>query len=837
MSESSAINAKPARRHLLKFKRPTALRGWVGIAPGERIFAPPILTRCHSPFTLCARSTNFRMNDAVATADFETTSAAGYYWDSVKGKWHGPPGAAQNKKGLPVIGAAAYAAHPSTRALTLSYKIPGQPRRRWQPGKTLPQDLFDWLARGGDFEAHNVMFERLVWTLVCVPRYGFPPLDPARLHCSAATARVNALPGALRNLGDVLGLSVRKNADGKRLLDKFSMPRNPTKKDPRIFVTLAEDPEDAELLFAYCDQDVDTERAAAAHPLMRPMTPAEREFWLEDQAINWRGIAIDRKGVRDCIVILDQALARYGDEFRALTGFDPTQLKETSGWLAAQSVFMDSMDADAVANALKRRDLPAPARRALEIRELTGSASVKKLYSLESRASPDNRVRDLIVHHGARTGRPTGEGPQPLNLPKAGPRLVTCARCAKPFHPKHSHCAWCMAPAVPGAKAQWKVGMVDAVLEIMADHSLELVEWFFGDALLAISGCIRGLFIADEGLELIASDYSAIEAVVIAMLAGQKWRIQAFRDKVDIYLASAARITGGSVEAYLAYEHEHGEHHPDRQKIGKVAELGLGFGGWIGAWRAFDDSDTFADSEVKEFIIAWREASPAIVELWGGQWRGLPWDTVNGRPERYGFEGAAVNAIEYPGQIFTHAGIAFEVRGAGQRPSTIDGADGEPTGLRVVDPTYAGTLIVTLLSGRELTYHEPMLSPATRDFSAPGALSISYMTWNSNPKYGPMGWVRMGTFGGRLTENIVQAIAHDILRFAILNLRNAGFPTVLHVYDEVLAEIPRGAPPAPGQPDLRLVRFELIMATLPSWALGWPVRAAGGWVGQRYRKV
>lgn len=769
----------------------------------------------------------------TATMDFETKSAAGFYWNEAKQKWDGPPGSAQNKKGLPVIGAPAYAAHPSTRVLTLSYYVPGYGMSRWRPGLPLPQLLFDWLAGGGDVEAHNVMFERLIWTLVCVPHYGFPPLDPVRLHCSAATARVNALPGGLANLGDVLRLDVKKDADGKRLLDKFTMPRKPTKKDPRVFVTVEEEPDDAERLYGYCDRDVEAERGASAHRLMRPMTPAEREFWLVDQEINWRGIAIDRKGVRDCIVILDQALARYGEEFRALTGgIDPTQLQAASGWLSAQGVYMPSMDAETVAHMLRKPDLPPMARRALEIRELIGSASVKKLYSLESRASPDNRVRDLIVHHGARTGRPTGEGPQPLNLPKAGPKLATCGPCRKPYHPKHSSCPFCAAPAVPGAKTRWSVDMVDDVLDVMADHSLELVEWYFGDALLAISGCIRGLFIADEGNELIASDYSAIEAVVIAMLAGEQWRIDAFNSKTDIYLASAARITGGSVAAYEAYFREHGENHPDRQNIGKVAELGLGFGGWIGAWRVFDDSDTFTDEQVKELVLAWRAASPAIVELWGGQWRGSPW---NGYAERFGFEGAAVNAIQYPGTVFTHAGIQFELRGfVAPRMEIQRDYSGNPYEAFVGG--YAGTMIVTLLSGRELTYHEPRLDPSTREWASPGELSISYMTWNSNPKYGPLGWVRMSTFGGRLTENIVQAIAHDLLRFAILALRAAGFPTVLHVYDEIVSEIPKGAPAPPGAIDARLTLFERLMGSLPAWAAGWPVRASGGWIGRRFRK-
>ena len=744
---------------------------------------------------------------ARATMDWETKSEAGYFWNERLGKWEGPPGAPQNKKGLFVIGAAAYAEHHTTDILTLSYHLPdGRGVRRWRPGLPPPLDLFAWIVGGGAIEAHYGMFERLIIEHVASRLYGFPVPKPEQWYCSAATARVNAYTGALGNLGDVLGLSVRKNKDGKRLLDKFSVPRKPTKGDPRFWIAPADDPVDAEGLYAYCDEDVLTEMAAS--DAMPPMTEAEREFWLFDQECNHRGLAIDRAGVRDCLAILNQALERYGDEFRIITnGLNPTQLEALKGWLAARGVRAYSLDADALEALLKRSDLTSEVRRVLEIRDLIGSASVKKLFSMENMASSDDRLRNLMVHHGARTGRPTGEGAQPLNMPKDGPKLVTCS-CGKPYAPKHDACPWCGATKPAEPRLQWRPDMADPVLDVMASRSLDLVEYYFGDAVHAIMGCVRSLFVGGEGHELLASDYTAIEAVVTAMLAGEQWRIDAFTAGEDIYLASAARITGGSVEAYKAYAAANGEHHPDRQKIGKVAELGLGFGGWINAWRNFDDSDNFTDAEVKGHILAWRDASPRIVELWGGQWRGKPWD---GYAERYGFEGAAVNAIQYPEHTFDHAGIKFFMRG--------------------------DALIVRLLSGRELTYHEPRLEPSTRDYAAPGELSITYSTWNSNAAYGAFGWVRMSTYGSRLTENIVQAIAHDILRFAILGLREAGFAVVLHVYDEIVAEVPERPATPPSVPDPQIAVFEAIMGRMAPWCAHWPVRAAGGWRGKRYRKA
>lgn len=787
--------------------------------------------------------------------DFETYSEAGYVWNEATRKFEVPKAA--RKKGLNTVGANVYSEHPSTEVLTLSYKLPafwvdvsGGPRiggykRRWKPGDPPPQDLFDYLAAGGVLEAHNVMFERLIWANVCVPKYGWPSLEPYRyqLRCSMATARVNSLPGPLGELGTVLGLTLKKDADGKRLLDKFSVPRNPTKADPRTRIRPQDDPDDAERLYGYCDRDIDAE--AEASGVMRPMDPAELLFWWVDQEINWRGIAVDRDGLHNCMAVLEQALERYGEEYREITGLNPTQLEATKGWLAAKGLRLYSMDEDSVEEALKNLPPPPPGvvdprRRVLEIRQLIGSASVKKIYAMDHQASRDDRLRNLIVHHGARTGRPTGEGPQPLNLPKSGPELVWCGvardrpqrpgTCGRPYRPSLDACPWCSAPkALDEKKTEWSAKAAVFVLEIMAARSLELVEWFFGDAVLCIMGCVRGLFVAGPGHDLIASDYSAIEAVVTAMLSKCEWRIQTFRDKKDIYLESAAKITGRTAAEYAAYKAEHGVNHPDRQKVGKVAELALGFMGWIAAWRQFDDSPTFTDQEVKQKILAWRDASPEIPELAGGQTRGAPWDR-DCRPECYGFEGAAVQAITFPGNVFTVAGVTFHLEGY------------EPPRMEPVSPAWwmpgdpilqevggkLGALIITLPSGRRLTYHQPRLAPATRAYAAHWEKSITYMTWNTNPKYGPTGWVPMSTYAGKLIENIVQAIAHDILRFAILNLRAAGYHTVLHVYDEIVVEVPEGCG--------SLEEVERIMGIMPPWAQGWPVRASGGWRGKRYRK-
>lgn len=228
-------------------------------------------------------------------------------------------------------------------------------------------------------------------------------------------------------------------------------------------------------------------------------------------------------------------------------------------------------------------------------------------------------------------------------------------------------------------------------------------------------------------------------------------------------------------------------------------ELALGYMGWVGAWRNFDSTDTFTDDEVKDVINKWRAASPALVELAGGQVRGKPWRPD--RMENYGYEGNFLNAILDPGQVFDVRGVTFQM---------IDDA-----------------LFVQLPSGRRLTYHSPRAVPQQR-FEGVTTYELSYMTWNSNPGMGPLGWTRMNTYAGRLVENITQAVCRDIMSAAVVRLERAGYPVVMRVHDEIVSEVPEGY----GSED----EFERIMAELPEWATGWPVRCGGTYRAKRYRK-
>jgi DNA polymerase bacteriophage-type len=776
---------------------------------------PPTLASLRAGHAL---HTPWGLSTVMPDLDFETYSEAGCIWDEAGQKWVGPPGSPQGKKGLPVVAAAAYAEHPSTEVLCLAYDLKdGAGPRQWVPGMPPPVDLWAHVMGGGLLEAHNVGFERKIWQDVCVRRLGWPPVTLDQWRCSLAKCRAYALPPSLDQAGEVMQITHRKDTDGGRLLTMFSLPRKPTKGDPRRRIRPSEAPEDGPRLYAYNRRDIEAE--AELSSLVPDLPPAELAYWQADQAINARGVHIDRDGLRDCIAVVGQVLEHYNTELRYITGGTvarASELAKLTGWLGAQGVHVTSLDEDGVDEALSREGMPPAARRALEIRQAAGSASVKKVYAMENQATAANRLHDLFTFNGARTGRPTGSGPQPTNLPSGGPEVIRCG-CGRHHAPTLATCPWCGVPVSPVARRlEWCPEAVEDALLVMRGRDFRTVERVFGHALATVSGCLRGLYCAAPGHDLVSSDYSAIEAVVLAYLAGERWRMDVFETHGKIYEASASTMYKVPFEEFERVKRETGNHHPLRKK-GKVAELGFGFQGWIGAAKAFGMPGT--DEEIKADILAWRAASPAIEWFWGGQTRGKAngplanagrpvlsssrWDDT---PHYFGVEGAAVQAVLNPGTRFE-----------------VTRLDGSATGVSY--QMRGGVLSCELRSGRRLYYHRPALRPSTRNA---GEWSLSFWGYNTNPKNGPVGWICMDTWGGRLVENIVQATANDVLRYATINLEAAGYPLVLHVYDEIVSEIPQGW----GD----LLEFERIMGTMPSWAHGWPIKAAGGWRGRRYRK-
>lgn len=645
---------------------------------------------------------------SIAELDFETYSAAGY-----------PTPKGAQKPGIFAVGAKVYAEHPSTEVLFFAYDLKdGLGHRLWVPEPYFePTDLFDHIRAGKLIEAHNSSFEYWIWKHCLHERFGWPVLPFWQLRDSAAKCRANAWPGALEKAAKVSGAAILKDPRGSKLIQKYSVPQG--KELKRLY--LKDNPKDARDFYDYCVTDIKAEESVSA--LCPDLSPAETEVWLCTQAMNERGIALDMPTVNAACTLLDNLLQKFDLELTLLTGGAVSASSETqkmAEWMLVNyGVATKAMDADHVEALLKRTDLPPVVRRVLEIRQLSGSAGVKKLYAMARMVSREGRVHDLFHYHGARTGRDTGQDLQPQNLVKHGPKLRRCTCCEMYHGARLMECPRCGMAAEVKAPLSWRWEAVDQACEDIRNGEVERI---YGDAALLLSGCIRGLFIPGPGKDFIVSDYSSIEAVVTAVLAGCQWRIDTFKRKECIYTVSASKITGTPVEVYFAYKKEHGTHHPDRSKYGKPNELANGFGGWVNGYRVFDDSDTFSDEQVKKNILAWREASPEIPELWGGQVRGKPW--APDRYELFGLEGAAIAAIQNPGTRYTTHGIGYVVE--------------------------KGNLYCILLSGRRLVYHNVKLRPSNR---WEGQVAIWFEGWNSNPKMGAIGWIEIQTYGGRLCEN------------------------------------------------------------------------------------
>lgn len=733
----------------------------------------------------------------IADMDFETYSPAGFVLDPQTGCYGSLPGA--DEKGISVVGAAAYTEHPDAEVLSLAYDLKdGLGARHWAPNlptvvygisNKLPYDLIQYLKYGGLIEAWNASFEYYVWNNICVPKYDFPPLQFSQMRCAAAKARAFALPGKLEKAGEVLDLKLKKDKEGEKLIKLFCVPHDFT-KNPKGRIFMEDDPENAEKFISYNIRDIQAE--AEASSLVPDLNDDELEYWQMDQAINQRGVQIDLESVKSCIAIIEQVYKKYDAQLYQLTnGMVPaaSQLPKLKAWLLSQGFPFPSLTEKILEEALKSV-LPPLIIQVLQIRAIASSASIKKVYSMLNRASKDGRLRDLYIYHSARTGRAAGVGPQPQNLPKAGPTVYycTCGKC----HATHSACPWCGKEIDINTYSEWNSKAAEDALEIISSKRLSLLEYYFDDAFYALSGCLRGLFVAKPGHELICSDYRSIEAVVLAALAGEKWRLDVFNTHGKIYEMAASLVTGMPFEEYLSYYKQHGKHHPSRATVGKLVELAFGFGGGVKAGERFGMDKYYTKEQINDFKFKWRKANPAIVEFWGGQYR-------RGKREMFGLEGMAINAVLNPGQEFSFRGITYKV--------------------------YKNILYCKLLSGRYLTYHSPQLHEGMYE----GSYQLSYMGWNTNPGNGGINtWMRMYLYGGKHCENIVQATSRDIFMFGIKNLERGGYPVVLHTHDEPVSEIPIGFG--------SIEEFEKLMTTPPLFAIGWPIKAGDSWRGHRYRK-
>ncbi len=688
------------------------------------------------------------VSTVLAGGDYETYSEAGYRFHPEQGKFGKWKIAKKNvKSGLSVVGAWEYSRHESTDVTTFVYDLKdGRSKRLWYPGLLNPQDLFDHIARGGLFEAYNSFFEWCIWNNVCRRRYGWPTLPLEQTRDVQAKSSSWTIPGSLGLVGEALNTTVQKDETGKTVMRKVSKPRTPTIKDKRQRYTRANAPEEFAILDAYCVDDVGTEDCVSL--ACADLSPFELEVWKLDQQVNARGIAVNRDDIAACISIIEQAEVKYNAEICHITGgvvATADKAPALKKWLRTQGIATDTIEKEWIAQFLERPAGTPVVRRALEIRQILGSKSVQKAYALMHRIGEDGRVRDIIKYCGAgRTWRFAGVGPQPQNLPATGPPVKRCADC-KAYRGAHLwFCPQCWGVNVT-LDADWDYEAAEECLKSIRTRDLATVETLWGDPLTSVSGCLRSLFVAAEECELICSDYSGIEAVVLAMISGEEWRIEVFRTHGKIYEAGLSKIINIPLQEILDYKERTGNHHPDRKGLGKIPELASGYGGSVGAWRrAFKKAglpdDFMTDEKILENVQKWRKASPAVVRFW------------------YAIQRAAVNAVENPGRSFEYsskyATIRFQV--------------------------WGDVLYCHLPSGRAIPYHSPEISHGYHNGRATKTLSYMGIVGSGENKH----WARIETFHGGLTENICQAISRDVFVAALLRLQAAGYPIVLHVHDE-----------------------------------------------------
>jgi DNA polymerase len=540
--------------------------------------------------------------------------------------------------------------------------------------------------------AFNANFER-----VCLSRFlGLPVgtyLDPAQWRCSMVWAAAMGLPLSLEGAGAVLGLEKQKLTEGKELIKYFCRPCAPTKANAgRTRNRPAHAPNKWAAFKRYNARDVETEMSVQERLSKFPVPESVWEEYQLDQEINDRGAALDLTLVRQAIAMDARSRRQLTAAMKKLTELDnPNSVQQMKRWLAENGLETDTLGKKAVAELMKTA--PEPLGDALSLRQQLAKSSVRKYQAMETAVCADGRARGMFQFYGAsRTGRWAGRLIQMQNLPQ-------------------NH-----LPDLEQARALVRRGDYDGV------------EMLYEDVPDTLSQLIRTAFVPRAGAKFIVADFSAIEARVIAWLAGEQWRQAVFAKGGDIYCASASQMFKVPVE-------KHGVNGHLRQK-GKIAELALGYGGSVGALKAMGALEMgLAEDELPLLVDAWRQSNPNIVKLW--------WDV----------DRAAIEAVRNKHANSTH-GIGFSCR--------------------------SGMLFVTLPSGRRLAYVKPRIGQ-----NRFGGQCVTYEGVGGTKK-----WERLDSYGPKFVENIVQATARDILCYAMRTLRRCAI--VMHIHDEVVIEAEPG---------------------------------------------
>ena len=622
---------------------------------------------------------------------------------------------------LRTCGVYAYAESPDFTVLLFGYAFDDEPVRviDLARGEKLDSELLDALHDPEVLKtAFNASFER-----TCLGAFLGSRMEPEQWSCTAVMARELGLPGSLEAVGEVLGLpeDKQKLKTGRALIRFFSVPCKPTKANGmRTWNFPEHDLDRWELYKTYNANDVVAEREIRKRLIKFPIYEKERELWIRDQDINDRGVGVDLILAENAVKIDEVVKGRLMEDARRLTGLDnPKSTAQLKAWIEETAgIEVESLNKKSIAGV--RSDANSDqVDQMLDIRAGLAKTSTEKYKAMLRTAGRDSRIRGLTQFYGAsRTGRWAGRLVQMQNLPQ-------------------------------NKLPDWDL---DMARQLVRAGDLDGLELLYPNPANVLSQLIRTAFVPQEGCRFIVSDFSAIEARVLAWLASEKWRLDVFNTHGKIYEASAEQmfhLPPGSVK----------KGDPMRQK-GKIAELALGYGGSVGAMKNMGALEMgLTEPELKPIVDSWRNANRMITKFW--------WDTD-----------AAVRktlTVKAPTELPHNMGFYRQ-----------------------------GPLLrLRLPNGRMLSYVKPAIQDDNITYE--GTIQASG------------GWGRIESYGPKLVENIVQAVARDCLAEAILRLEENGFPVVFHVHDEVICEVPEGRSSAKELGEL--------MAEPISWAPGLPLKA------------
>jgi DNA polymerase len=635
-----------------------------------------------------------------------------------------------------------YAAHHDTGIWCMAWALDDGEVQLWHPGLEIPQELVDHIAGGGEMRAWNAAFERVMWR-DCLTR--LVPILPVprdeQWFCTMAEAGAMALPRALEHAAEVLRVTEQKDMKGNRLSKQMCRPR---RFDSETGAPVWwDEPAKLQALYDYCRQDVRTERAVSQ--LVRRLNARERKLYLLDQKMNDRGVFLDRPLVVQAKTIADREVKKQDARLAAVTDgavTRTTQVAKLKEWLVGQGLELptvgkgdeekETLAAKALEELLSASPTLSPeVREALESRAEAAKSSVAKLDSMLDCVGLDDRMRGLMLYHGASTGRWSGKLVQPHNFPRG-----------------------------LDYTAEELTALLARIAEGDPEHRVTMAD---------LSAALRGMMTAGPGRQLVAGDFATIEVRVLAWLANETILLRQFREGRKLYHEIAGLIYDRPWQSIVKPSPEY--------QLGKNTVLGCGFG--MG-WEKFMTTTGVEEETARKAVGIYRDTYARVP---------MYWDEVNR---------AALTAVERPNQVFRVGHCKFTHQG--------------------------GYLWIVLPAGRSLAYAAPRIvdrpMPWDKHDLRP---SVQYSGINSYRK-----WERMHLYGGIITENIVQAVARDLLADAMLRVEAAGHPIILTVHDEIVAET-----------EIRVVAEALeiiaMMKVVPAWADGCPVDAEG-WAGHRYRK-